>query len=385
MNFDHLVSIIEQTSIGLKQRALTSINQALVIRNWLVGNYLVEYEQKGEDRAKYGKKLLESIARELKKKKMKGMSFTNLKLFRQFYETYPLIGQALPDQLERSIQQALPVEFKIGKSQAPPDQLEKTILHPPAEELSIGKQQPVADEFKTAPESLLAHFTFTHFTELIKIGDPLKRAFYEKEAIKGNWSSRQLKRQIESLLLERTGLSTDKESLLKSVQDSKAIVSIEDTIKDPYILEFTGFKELPVYSENDLETELLDKIEDFLMELGDGFCFEARQKRITIGNEHDRIDIVFYHRILKCHVLIDLKIRAFSHADVGQMNFYLNYYRKNKMVDGDNLPVGIVLCADKEKTKVEYATAGLDNTLFVSKYLVELPDKKELEALLRKK
>lgn len=385
MNFDHLVSIIAQTSSGLKQRALTSINQALVIRNWLVGYYLVEYEQKGEDRAKYGKKLLESIARELKKKKMKGMSFTNLKLFRQFYEAYPLIGQALPDQLEKSIQQALPVEFKIGKSQALPDLLEKPILQPPPEELIIGKQQPVADEFKTAPESLLTHFTFTHFTELIKIGDPLKRAFYEKEAIKGNWSSRQLKRQIESLLIERMGLSTDKESLLKSVQDSKAIVSIEDTIKDPYILEFTGFKELPVYSENDLETELLDKIEDFLMELGNGFCFEARQKRITIGNEHDRIDLVFYQRIIKCHVLIDLKTRAFSHADVGQMNYYLNYYKKNIMEKADRPPVGIVLCTDKEETKVEYATAGLDNKLFVSKYLVELPARKELEALIRQK
>lgn len=230
---------------------------------------------------------------------------------------------------------------------------------------------------------LLTHFSFTHFTELIKIDDPLKRAFYEKEAIKGNWSSRQLKRQIESLLLERIGLSKDKERLLKSVQDSNAIVSIEDTIKDPYILEFTGFKELPVYSENDLETELLNKIEDFLMELGNGFCFEARQKRITIGNEHDRIDLVFYQRILKCHVLIDLKSRAFSHADVGQMNYYLNYYKKNIMEKNDNLPVGVVLCTDKNETKVEYATDSLDNKLFISKYLVELPDKKELEALIR--
>ena len=373
MNFDLLISTIEQASTSLQKRALTSVNQALVIRNWLIGYYLVEYEQKGEDRAKYGKKLLESIANELKQKKMKGMSFTNLKLFRQFYEAYPLIGQTLPDQLEKSIQQVLPVEFKIGKSQSLPDQLEKPIHQPPA------------DEFKTTSDVLLTNFTFTHFIELIKIDDLLKRAFYEKEAIKGNWSSRQLKRQIESLLIERTGLSTDKESLLKSDQDSKAIVSIEDTIKDPYILEFTGFKELPVYSENDLETELLDKIEEFLMELGNGFCFEARQKRITIGNEHDRIDLVFYQRIIKCHVLIDLKTRAFSHADVGQMNYYLNYYKKNIKEKTDNLPVGIILCTDKEETKVEYATAGLDNKLFVSKYLVELPARKELEALIRQK
>lgn len=360
MNFIHLVSIIEQTSHSLRKQALTSVNQALVIRNWLIGYYLVEYEQKGEDRAQYGKKLLETIANELKKKKIIGMSFTNLLLFRKFYYIYPRIYQPVAD------------KFKFVKHQ------------PLADELRLPISQPLADQFKTAPELLLSHFSFRHFTELIKIDDPLKRAFYEKEAIKGNWSSRQLKRQIESLLLERTGLSTDKEKLLKSVQDSKTIISIEDTIKDPYILEFTGFKELPVYSENDLETELLNKIEEFLMELGNGFCFETRQKRITIGNEHDRIDLVFYHRILKCHILIDLKIRAFSHADVGQMNYYLNYYKNNIKEKNDNLPVGIVLCTDKEKTKVEYATAGLDNKLFISKYLVELPGKKELEALIRR-
>lgn len=372
MNFDHLISIIEQTSTGLRQRALTSLNQALVLRNWLIGYYLVEYEQKGEDRAKYGEKLLESIAIELKKKKIKGMSITNLRLFRQFYEVYPQIRQPLADQLPGDIIQTLPEKLKFP------------IHQPVADELKLEKRQTPSDEFKTPPQLLLTHFSFRHFTELIKMNDPLKRAFYEKEAIKGNWSARQLKRQIESLLLERTGISTDKESLLKSVQDSRAIISIEDTIRDPYVLEFTGFKELPVYSESDLETELLDKIEDFLLELGNGFCFEARQKRITIGSEHDRIDLVFYHRILKCHVLIDLKTRAFSHADVGQMNFYLNYYKKNMMEESDNLPVGIILCTDKEETKVEYATAGLDNKLFVSKYLVELPSKKELEALLRR-
>lgn len=210
----------------------------------------------------------------------------------------------------------------------------------------------------------------------------LKRIFYEQQAIKGNWSSRQLKRQIESLLLERIGLSKDKKALLKSVQNNQAVVSIEDTIKDPYVLEFTGFKELLIYSENDLETSLLNKIQDFLIELGHGFCFEARQKRITIGNEHNRVDLVFYHRIIKCHILIDLKVRAFSYADVGQMNFYLNYFKENIMEAEDNPPVGIILCTDKEKTKVEYATAGLDNQLFVSKYLVELPSKEDFIKLL---
>ncbi|MCK4488509.1 MAG: DUF1016 family protein [Desulfobacterales bacterium] len=364
MKFEQLIDLIAQTNTGLQRKALSSINQLLVMRNWLIGSYLVEFEQKGEDRAKYGERLLQTIAEELEKKKLKGMSATNLKLMRQFYLTYPQIGQPVADQLKRQN------------------------IYPLIEYLEPVKSQPVADQsgnrldLSVDPRILMQHFSFRHFTELIKIREPLKRAFYEQQAIKGNWSSRQLKRQIESLLLERTGLSRDKAALLKSVQNNQAVVSVEDTIKDPYVLEFIGFKELPTYSESDLETSLLDKIQDFLIELGHGFCFEARQKRITIGNEHDRVDLVFYHRILKCHVLVDLKVRAFSHADVGQMNFYLNYFKDSVMETGDNLPVGIILCTDKEEVKVEYATAGLDNHLFVSKYLVELPSEEELRRLL---
>jgi predicted nuclease of restriction endonuclease-like (RecB) superfamily len=364
MQFEQLITIIEQTSRGLQKKALTSVNQLLVIRNWLVGFYLVQFEQKGEDRAKYGEKLLETIAVELKKKKLKGLSKTNLKIFRQFYEIYPQIAQAVPEESIRSIGQPLADQFSAEKGQALPDQSKKN------------------KEIQTAPLLLFQHFTFTHFTELIKIKDPLKRAFYEQQAIKGNWSSRELKRQIASLLLERTGLSKDKSALLEAVRNNQDNISVEETIRDPYVLEFTGFKELPAYSESDLETALLDKLQDFLLELGHGFCFEARQKRITIGNEHDLVDLVFYNRILKCHVLIDLKVRTFSHADVGQMNYYLNYYKENIMHATDNPPVGIILCTDKHEIKVEYATAGLDNHLFVSKYLVELPSAEELKKLL---
>ena len=248
--------------------------------------------------------------------------------------------------------------------------------------------QPLADQSEkdiqlTDSHILLQHFSFRHFTELIKIDDPIKRKFYEEQAIQGNWSARELKRQIDSLLIERVGLSTDKKTLLQEHQNKALQNSIEDTIKDPYIFEFTGFKELPAYSENDLETALLSKIQDFLLELGNGFCFEARQKRITIGNEHDRIDLVFYHRILKCHILIDLKVRDFKHSDVGQMNFYLNYYKDNVKAENDNPPVGIILCTKKESEKVKYATAGLDHKLFVSKYLVQLPKEEELLKLIK--
>lgn len=235
------------------------------MRNWLVGFYLVEYEQAGTDHAIYGDKLLEAIESDCKRQNLKGLSVTNLKLCRQFYQTYPAISQPLVDQF-------------IGNS------IMKNI-----QQVGITIQK--VNHSKIKPEILLQHFSFRHFTELVKVKDQLKRLFYEQQAIKGNWSARELKRQIESLLIERAGLSTDKEKLLASVKGE--LNQPEHIIKDPYILEFTGFKDLPIYNENDLETELLNKIQSFLLELGNGFCFEARQKRITIGNEHDRIDLVF--------------------------------------------------------------------------------------------
>lgn len=361
MDFLGLVEQINFSQQVLRKKALESVNQLLVMRNWLIGYFIVNFEQMGADRAVYGEKLISRLSTELGKKQIKGMSETNLKLFRSLYLIYPQIDQPVADFLSGS-------------------------------PLSI--RQPLADESflpssidlpSNSGKKLVNHFSFRHFTELIKIEDPLKRAFYEKEAISGNWSSRELKRQIDSLLLERLGLSKDKEKLLNAIQSQAEHNSLEHTIKDPYIFEFTGFQELPSYSENDLETALLDKIQDFILELGTGFCFEARQKRITIGNEHDRVDLVFYHRILKCHVLLDLKTRDFSHADVGQMNFYLNYFKENMMQTGDNSPVGIILCTQKDTEKVKYATAGLDQKLFVSKYLIQLPSEEELLKLIKER
>ena len=253
----------------------------------------MEYEQNGKDRAQYGEKLLQKLARELTKKRLKGFSHRSLKDYRRFFRIYSQIGQALTAQLQKNklqlpsaIIQALPEQTRISTS-----------------------NKATTTKYSPKPDILLKHFTFTHFAELIRIEDSMKRAFYEIEGIKGNWSVRQLKRQIESLLFERTGLSTDKEGLLKDIRNQNTALDISDKIRDPYILEFIGFDEKPKYSESDLETALLDHIQEFILELGNGFCFEARQKRITIDNEHDRIDLVFYHRILKCHILIDLKTR----------------------------------------------------------------------------
>lgn len=356
MQYYDLIQSIETAHYTLQKRAVSALNQQLVIRNWLIGFYIVEFEQNGEDRAKYGEYLTLRIAEDLTSKGIKGMSQRSIKDFRQFYQTYSQILQPIIAKFK---------EFPIGQPLAA--QLENIDLEPLSPKLT--------------PENLLAHFSFRHFAALMRIKDPLKRAFYEKEAIKGNWNARFLERQIESLLLERIGLSTDKDALIANLKAE--IETIEDTIKDPYILEFTGFKELTTYSEGDLETALLDKIQHFLQELGTGFCFEARQKRITIDGEHDRVDLVFYHRVLKCHVLIDLKVRKFQHGDTGQMNYYLNYVKNEVMQPNDNPPVGIILCTERgSATKVQYATAGLDNQVFVSKYLVELPKEEELRKLI---
>ncbi len=375
MNFEHLIQNITTAQNTLQTHAIKSVNQMLVIRNWLTGYYIVEFEQKGEDRAAYGDKLLDCLSKELSEKKIKGMSSRSLRLYRQFYLTYQALFVAIKD--------------KLAILQPPAGELQNlennniANWQPPAAKLHVADNENNTEKYQTDPFLMFRHFSFRHFAELLPIKEPLKRIFYEQQAIKGNWSARQLKRQINSLLLERIGLSKDKEGLLKNIKKQHDISEIEETLQDPYVFEFTGLKELPQYNEHDLETALLNKIEDFLLELGHGFCFEARQKRITIDNEHDRIDLVFYHRILKCHVLIDLKTTAFKQDFVGQMIYYLNYYRQNMMSNGDNPPVGLILCTHQNHVKVKYATAGLDQKLFVSKYMVELPKAEELKKIIK--
>jgi predicted nuclease of restriction endonuclease-like (RecB) superfamily len=229
---------------------------------------------------------------------------------------------------------------------------------------------------------LLNSLSFSHFIELMRAETPLKRAFYEQQAIKNNWGVRELKRAMNTLLFERTGLSTDKQAILAKAKGSDALLP-EDMIRNPYVLEFLGLAEKAQYSENDLEEAIINHLQEFLMEAGRGFCFEARQKRITFGNTHYRIDLVFYHRILKCHILIDLKLGEFTHADAGQMNLYLNYYKDQEMTQGDSEPVGIILCAQKDDALVKYATGGLPQQLFVSKYLVNLPTEEALRQIVR--
>ncbi len=343
-----LVNNIDAAHNNIQSDVIRSVSSGLTLRNWVIGYYIVEYEQNGSDSSNYGDKIISTITSKLKH--IKGMSSTNLKLYRQFYLNYKQLTQAVTQRLKIS-------NIKIG--------------------------QTVTDQSLKVPvDKLLRNSTFSHFVEFIKLDDKSKRAFYEVETIKGNWSVRELKRQIDSQTFERVGLSLSKKQMIESLQNTSENLIPQQIIKDPYILEFTGLEQKVKYSENDLEASLLNHLQDFLLELGNGFCFEARQKRISIDNEHDKIDLVFYHRILKCHILIDLKIREFSHTDVGQMNFYLNYYKNEIVSKDDNPPVGLILCANKNNTKVEYATAGLDNNLFVSKYKINLPSQKQIEKFI---
>lgn len=368
MDYDALIIAIGEVHRQALAGAAGAVNRQLILRNWLIGAYLVEFEQNGEDRARYGERLLSRLAGELASRGIAGLGVSMLKNCRQVFRLYPQIRQ--PAVGELSVSSAL---LPIGQ---PPVGESMPIQMPP---LPPGKPQPTP-----LPPPILLRLSWTHFIELIRLDDPWKRAFYENECLKGNWSKRQLQRQIGSLLYERTGLSTDKTAVIERArqQAAEAPEDIAELIRDPYVLEFTGLAEQPHYLESDLETALLDHLQAFLLELGAGFCFEARQKRVTVGNEHDYLDLVFYHRILRCHLLIDLKTRAFQHGDAGQMNFYLNYWKTEVMAEGDHPPVGLLLCTDKDQTKVEYATGGLNHQLFVSRYLVALPKPEQLQGLI---
>lgn len=373
-NFDALIDNVYQTHCLLQRNAQKAVNLNLTVKNWLVGFYIVEYEQNGEDRAKYGTRLLEEMAKSVKSRGLKGYSIRALRNFRLFYSIYPQIRQTVFAELQR---------IGIDKVFIPATSL--TIRQTMFAELLGQQSAPVEsqDEYPIPSDLLISRLSFSHFIELMRKNEPLERLFYEVETIKNNWSVRELERAIDTALFVRTGLSKNREGVVAKIKNLKPSDPAE-IIRDPYFLEFLGLEEKSEYSESELETLILTHLQEFLIELGTGFCFEARQKRITFDNTHYRIDLVFYHRIIKSHVLIDLKIGKFDHADAGQMNVYLNYFKENEMSEGDNPPIGIILCGDKNETLARYATTGIDNQLFVSKYLIKLPEKKVLEEFIRR-
>ncbi len=317
------------TNVGVlleeaRKKVYTEINSVLVKTYWEIGKRIVEFEQEGEQKAEYGGTLLERLSIDLKLRYGKGFSRSNINYMRLFYIKYPKCET---------------LSHKLG---------------------------------------------WSHYFELLKIENDLERLFYEKQCLKESWSVRELKRQKDSAFYERLALNKSKEKVLALSKEGYILEKPEDLVKDPYVLEFLGLSEDAAFSEKDLEQKVIDHLQKFLLELGKGFTFVARQFRITLANKHYYVDLVFYHRILKCFVLIDLKINEVSHADIGQMNMYLNYFKSEEMVKGDNEPIGIILAKEKEKLMVTYALGGLSTKLFVSKYQIYLPDKKELEEKLRK-
>ena len=375
MKINNLIDQIQIVDRGLKSEANKAINQLLTFRNWLIGYYIVEYEQNGDDRAKYGEKLIPTL---VKKLNSKGFSYTNLNIFRQFYIIFPEILQTVSEELKKIVQ--TPSELFIENPNRK-SKIEFTNYN------IIGKLSKSDAKFTKEniflTSKIIQKLSFSHITLLLPLDEKLKRDFYSIEAIKGTWTVREMKRQINSLLFERSGLSKKPELLIDKINSALIKETQTGLVKDVYTFEFLELPISDAVEESELETALLDHLHQFILELGNGFCLESRQKRILIGNEYFYIDLVFYHRILKCHVLIELKVNQFNHNNAGQLNTYLNYYKKEIKEKNDNDPIGILMVAQKNSALVEYATAGMDENLFVSKYLLKLPSKEKLEFFLK--
>lgn len=317
-----LIVNIEQTVANAREKLAFSVNNTITETYWQIGKYIVETEQDGKIKAAYGKKLLTTLSHELTLRLGKGYSRPNLNNMRKFYLKYP-------------------------------------------------NCQMVSDKL-----------SWSHICELIKLDDDLERSFYERQTVNENWSVRELQRQIDSALFLRLAVSRDKEGILSLAQRGIEVQKPEDVIKSTYTLEFLNLPEPKQYTESDLEQRLIDNLQKFLLELGKGFTFVGRQYKITINNIHYHVDLVFYHRILKCFVLIDLKKNSVRHEDIGQMNMYLGYFAAEENMPDDNAPIGIIMSRNKDELLVEYATYGMDSNLFVSKYELYLPNREDLERLV---
>ena len=307
-----------------KKQAVSAVNQAMVRTYWEIGKHIVEYEQAGNEKAEYGSETLKRLSRDLTERYGNGFGMSNINKMRKFYSLYPIL------------------------------------------------------------QTVSAKLSWSHYVELLKIEDFMERSFYLKECEQDNWGVRELRRQMKSMLFQRLALSKDKTEVIRLSTEGQVVEKAEDILKDPYVFEFVGLPELPVYKEGDLENALVNNLSQFLLELGKGFTYVGRQQKINIGGRIYKVDLVFYHRILKCFVLIDLKRGEVQHEDIGQMNLYLNYFREELNTEGDTEPIGIVLGAYEDKLMVKYATQNISNQLFVSRYQLYLPNKEQLEQEVRR-
>ena len=366
MKFEQLLTLFHGTHLELQKRAARSVDIALVIRNWLFGYYIVEFEQGNANRAElYGKHLIERLSKELTAAQPgRGFSKRSLEQYRRFYDSYREIAQALPAQsLEYNLVWKEFSQALTGESSG-----------------SFGTNLEI---LQTVSAELANRFVlgWTHYVSLLTITNPDERRFYEIEASENSWGTRELERQIASSLYERLTLSRDKAGVKKLSQKGLVIEKPSDVVKNPYVLEFLDLDEKSGYSEHGLETAIIDKLEHFLLELGKGFLFEARQKRFTFDNDHFYVDLVFYNRLLRCYVLIDLKRDKLTHQDLGQMQMYVNYFDRFVKTDDELPTIGIVLCHRKNDALVE-VTLPKDSNIFASKYQLYLPSKEELKKQL---
>ena len=374
MNFEALIKHINTIQNTLQTQAAHAVNLALTSRNWLMGCYIVEFEQNGEDRAAYGERLLKKLEQGLN---IKGLNERRFREFRRLYLVYPHLKEPIIQYItsQIQIQQSLTAKssepiWRLMTAESENDVCKRPTEHPQTETWMI------------PADRLFNKLSSTHLNTLSGIDNPIKRAFYEMETIRGCWSVKELERQITSLYYERSGLSQNKEVLSALVRQQAALLQPKDIINTPVTLEFLGLNERALVTENDLEQSILDNLQRFLLEMGHGFCFEARQKRILIDEDYFFADLVFYHRILKCHVIVELKIDKFRHEYASQLNMYLNYFKAEIMQPDDNPPIGILLCTEKGDTLVKYATAGLDPNIFVQKYMIELPSEEEIKSFI---
>lgn len=353
--YQRIREILESARVGVAR----TVNTAQVVANWLIGREIVEEEQHGKKRAGYGETLLMEISKKLTEDFGRGWSVRQLEYCRAFYFAYPvLLGGD-------------------GKSNAP-----RAISSPEVISHALRSESP---EKTWHPGSLNPNLSWTHYRALLKIASQDSRAFYEIEAIRNNWSARELERQINSLLFERLAKSRDKIGLMKLATKGQEIAMPSDVFKDPVVIEFLGLPESPRLVESDLEQALIDNLHAFLLELGKGFAFVSRQERITLDGDHFYIDLVFYHAVLKCYVLIDLKVGKLTHADLGQMQLYVNYFDRERCTNGDNPTLGLILCTDKNDAVVKYLL-GPDQSkkIFTSRYKLHLPTEAELAAELKR-
>lgn len=377
VGLDGLVMHILDADKVLQTNVKLVINRHVTARAWLIGYYIVEYEQNGSDRAQYGENLIFELSRRLGRSRY---STTTLKVYRQFYLQFPMLADVISNFLSTNMQIGQSVTDQLQITCNKDDRNSVSLVGHP---FDVNRRKTNSDVY-VSPDLLFNKLSFTHLAAIIPISDPLQRAFYEIMAIRGTWSARELQRQIDSNYYARSGWSANPEQLAKLVNENAEIASIATELKSPFVFEFLGLKAKDVVEESYLESAILDHLQDFILELGLGFCFESRQYKMLIDDRYYKADLVFYHRVLKRHVIIELKANRLGYADVAQLNMYLAYWRKNVMLHDDNEPIGILMCTEVGQEMAEYATIGIDPNLFISKYQLELPSRERIADFLRK-